>query len=166
VTTQKGCGWTASGTSWIKVLSGASGTGSGKVTYKVAENDQPSPRSAQASIAGRTLTVNQSAAVASRISISVPAVTSTSYSITASAGAGGSISPSGISTVSAGGTLAYTITPAEGFSIASVQVDGVSIGATSSYTFNNVTKSHTIKASFSSISSSARVARVITTIIR
>ena len=70
------------------------------------------------------------------------------YSITASAGAGGSISPSGSKTVAYGGSQAYTITPATGYDISDVKVDGRSVGAVSTYTFSNVTAAHTISASF------------------
>jgi hypothetical protein len=73
-----------------------------------------------------------------------------SYTITATAGPNGSISPSGSSSVLKGGKITYTITPGSGYRIASVLVDGVSVGAASSYTFSNVTADHTISASFAS----------------
>ncbi len=73
------------------------------------------------------------------------------YTITASAGNGGSISPSGTISVNHGGSQTYTITPANGFQISSVVVDGVSSGTSSSYTFSSVTSSHTINAVFTSI---------------
>jgi len=47
-----------------------------------------------------------------------------SPTITASAGAGGSISPSGSVSVASGASRSFTITPATGYSIASVLVDG------------------------------------------
>lgn len=68
--------------------------------------------------------------------------------ITATAGAGGSISPSGTVTVIPGASQTFNITPETGYRIADVVVDGVSAGATSSYTFDNVTADHTISASF------------------
>jgi len=68
--------------------------------------------------------------------------------ITASAGAGGSISPSGTVAVTYGGSQTFTITPDPCYSIADVLVDGVSVGAVSSYTFTNVVTNHTIAASF------------------
>jgi hypothetical protein len=70
------------------------------------------------------------------------------YTITASAGAGGSISPSGAVTVNAGTDKAFTITPDANYAVADVLVDGVSVGAVTSYTFTNVTADHTIAASF------------------
>ncbi|GFO53880.1 hypothetical protein GMSM_08870 [Geomonas sp. Red276] len=71
-------------------------------------------------------------------------------SITASAGTGGTISPSGTVSVPSGGSQSFTITPASGYKIAAVTVDGASVGAVSSYTFSNVTANHTIAASFTS----------------
>lgn len=71
--------------------------------------------------------------------------------ITASAGTGGSISPSGAVTVNAGSNQAFTMTPSSGYSVANVIVDGVSVGAVSSYTFTNVQADHTIAVSFTNI---------------
>jgi hypothetical protein len=71
-----------------------------------------------------------------------------SYTLSASAGTGGTISPAGTATVNSGGNQAYTITPASGYKVADVTVDGASIGAVSSYTFSNVTANHTISATF------------------
>src|SRR5439155_8764 len=68
--------------------------------------------------------------------------------ITASAAPGGSISPAGAVTVNCGSDQAFTITPDACHTIADVMVDGVSVGAVSSYTFTNVTAGHTIAASF------------------
>jgi hypothetical protein len=42
----------------------------------------------------------------------------------------------------------FTITPDAGYHIVDVLVDGVSIGATTSYTFVNVQGNHTISATF------------------
>src|SRR5262249_1895037 len=64
--------------------------------------------------------------------------------ITASASAGGSISPSGAVSVTAGANQAFAITPTACFSVADVIVDGSSVGAVTSYTFNNVQANHTI----------------------
>ena len=70
------------------------------------------------------------------------------YTINASASAGGTISPSGSVTVAQGANQVFTITPGSGYTIADVLVDGSSVGAVSSYTFTNVSSSHTISASF------------------
>src|SRR5206468_3682315 len=70
------------------------------------------------------------------------------YTITASAGANGSISPSGNVTVNHGSNQSFTVTPNLHYHVADVLVDGVSVGAVTSYTFYNVTAGHTIAASF------------------
>jgi hypothetical protein len=70
------------------------------------------------------------------------------YTITATAGANGSISPAGATQVNYGAGQTFTITPAAGYRVAAVTVDGSSVGAVSSYTFSNVTASHTISATF------------------
>jgi hypothetical protein len=69
--------------------------------------------------------------------------------ITATAGAGGTISPSGAVIVNYGASQTFAITPNAGYQIASVLVDGSSVGAVASYQFTNVTTAHTIAASFS-----------------
>ena len=70
------------------------------------------------------------------------------YTIKATAGAGGSISPSGNVSVREGGDQTFTITPDEGYAVANVKIDGKSIGAVKSYTFENVSSPHTIEAIF------------------
>ena len=70
------------------------------------------------------------------------------YTITASAGSNGTISPSGSITVNKGSSKTFTISPKWYYRIASVLVDGVSVGAVNSYTFTNVTTPHTITATF------------------
>lgn len=72
----------------------------------------------------------------------------TSYTITASAGKGGTISPNGTIKVSRGDNKTFTITAGNGYIIADVLVDGVSVGAVSSYTFEKVSKNHTISVTF------------------
>ena len=75
----------------------------------------------------------------------------TRYTITASAGEGGAISPSGSVRVRRGSDQTFTITPDEGYEIADVLVDGESVGAVRSYTFENVRSRHTIEAIFEEI---------------
>ncbi len=70
------------------------------------------------------------------------------YTITASAGTGGSISPSGSVSVREDTDKTFTITPDSGYHISDVLVDGKSVGAVTSYTFDNVQKRHTIEAIF------------------
>src|SRR5262249_60811314 len=66
----------------------------------------------------------------------------------ASGGANGAISPNGGVTVAYGGSQSFTITPDLHYHVADVLVDGVSVGAVTSYSFTNVTADHTIAASF------------------
>lgn len=70
------------------------------------------------------------------------------YQILASAGVGGSISPDGNVSIAEGGSKTFTITPDAGYAVADVLVDGKSVGAARSYTFENIDASHTIEASF------------------
>ena len=70
------------------------------------------------------------------------------YTLTASAGANGVIFPSGTITVNYGASQSFTITPDAGCHVADVKVDGASVGAVTSFTFDNVTSHHTIEASF------------------
>ncbi|MBO4615509.1 MAG: choice-of-anchor J domain-containing protein, partial [Bacteroidales bacterium] len=74
-----------------------------------------------------------------------------SYTINATAGNGGSISPAGQSTVNCGDDITYTITPNNGYMVASLTVDGQNVGSQSSYTFNDVDANHTISATFEQI---------------
>ena len=73
---------------------------------------------------------------------------SSRYAITASAGEGGSISPSGAVRVERGDSQTFTIRAGEGYEISDVLADGRSVGAVSSYTFENVRERHTIRAVF------------------
>ncbi len=68
--------------------------------------------------------------------------------ITATAGKNGSISPRGQVAVQPGASQKFIITPSHRHRITNVQVDGVSKGPITSYTFSNVTANHTIAASF------------------
>ena len=72
-----------------------------------------------------------------------------SYTVTASAGTNGSITPNGVTSANCGANQVYTISPNAGFNIQDVLVDGISQGAISSYTFSNVTATHSISATFS-----------------
>jgi len=68
--------------------------------------------------------------------------------ITASAGANGSISPSGAVAVAYGSNSTFAITPGGFYHVSDVLVDSVSVGASNTYTFLDVTNNHTIAASF------------------
>ncbi len=70
------------------------------------------------------------------------------YTITATAGEGGTISPNGEVEVKKSADQTFTITPAAGYKIKDVLVDGTSAGAVSTYTFTEVKADHTISATF------------------
>ena len=70
------------------------------------------------------------------------------YTISSSAGVNGSITPNGNSSVILGGSQRFNITVNTGYHILDVTVDNVSQGVISTYTFNNVSKTHTIDATF------------------
>lgn len=70
------------------------------------------------------------------------------YTVKATAGSHGSITPSGNVDVLHGGSQTFTIAANSGYAISNVKIDGVSIGAVKSYTFENVTENHTIEVTF------------------
>jgi uncharacterized repeat protein (TIGR01451 family) len=70
------------------------------------------------------------------------------YVITPTWSAGGYITPGAPQAVIHGGSQTFTITPDSHYHIADVWVDGVSVGAQTSYTFSNVTANHVLSAAF------------------
>ena len=74
----------------------------------------------------------------------------TTHTITATVeGENGTISPSGPVSVNKGDDKKFTITPSEGYVIASLKVDGTEVeNPSNTYTFTNVTSNHTIDVSF------------------
>lgn len=83
------------------------------------------------------------------VSYTVPDVLQ-NFTITSSAGGYGSISPSGTVSLTEGQSKTFTISPNSGFHIQDVLVDGADIGASSEYTFNEISANHTIHATFAS----------------
>ena len=76
----------------------------------------------------------------------------TTYSIKASVnGDGGSITPGGEIKVTEGASAAFTVTPASGYKVSKVLIDGSNIGAVESYTFTGVKGAHSIVASFTKV---------------
>jgi len=91
--------------------------------------------------------------------VSTQQATPVTYSITATSSGNGvitalnnnnvSTATSGSTTISSvkvnsGANQSISITPATGYKIAGVTVDGASVGAVTSYTFSNVTANHTL----------------------
>lgn len=70
------------------------------------------------------------------------------YTITATAGDNGSINPTGDREVPAGGSVVYTMQPAEGYQVATMTVDGAPVAKACWYTFLNVVQPHTISVTF------------------
>ena len=77
-----------------------------------------------------------------------PGTSTTRYTIDADASLGGTISPSGRVFVARGNDRTFRISADEGYVIDDVLVDGKSVGAVRSYTFENVRRDHTIEVFF------------------
>ncbi len=71
------------------------------------------------------------------------------HTISATSGVNGTISPVGEVEINHGSNQTFTITPNSNYHVTGVQVDGLPVGAVSSYTFTNIVEDHTISASFS-----------------
>lgn len=69
-------------------------------------------------------------------------------SIAAAAAANGTISQAGITPITPGANVTYTVTPNPGFMVRALVVDGTILPAATSYTFSNVTANHYINAYF------------------
>jgi hypothetical protein len=72
----------------------------------------------------------------------------TELTISAGAGENGSITPSGDVKVKRHGSVDFLIVPIEGYQVDSVFVDDSYRGRLINYSFTNVTKPHSIRASF------------------
>ncbi len=70
------------------------------------------------------------------------------YTITSSAESNGSIDPEGDVVITEGDNRTFNIAADKGYSVKDVLVDGKSVGAKDTYTFENVTSDHTISATF------------------
>lgn len=98
-----------------------------------------------------TRTLHLAAGVGGKFKVTFGFTAAPTFAISATAGNGGAISPSGSVAVVENSSKTFTITPAAGYTLSDVLVDGVSAGALISYTFSNVTADHTISASFSAL---------------
>jgi len=79
-------------------------------------------------------------------------MTMKTFTVTATAGANGTITPSGVATINYNANSAlYTFTPAAGYEVADVTVNGVSVGVVPSYQFVNVMANKTIGVTFQMI---------------
>lgn len=75
----------------------------------------------------------------------------TLHTITAEAGAGGTIDPAGTITVEDNESVAFVATPDKGYEVADVTVDGVSMGAQTSFSLDNVTADHSVMVTFRAV---------------
>lgn len=92
VTSAPGCAWIAgTGASWLAIVDGAAGSGDGTVRVAVAANFGSSPRTGTLTVAGTTITVTQAGAPCA-------------YSVT----------PTSISSPSAGGSITLTVASGAG----------------------------------------------------
>ena len=160
--------FTANGTNYTYTLQNDSGATSTLVTA-VSGNDEPVSINGQALSTGGSATVAIPKSGTTNIVVGIGAKTYTLtilrnsgtggneggggsgysyYTIKATAGAGGSISPSGNVSVREGRDQTFTITPDKGYAVSNVKIDGKSIGAVKSYTFENVRRTHTIEVIF------------------
>ncbi|MES2163323.1 MAG: discoidin domain-containing protein [Pseudomonadota bacterium] len=79
------------------------------------------------------------------------------YTIAASTGDHGAVSPTG-SQVAQGAGQTFTFTPATGYAVASLLVDGKAIAPRDRYTFDNVIAAHAIAATFAPVASTTNLA--------
>ena len=70
------------------------------------------------------------------------------FTIAPNAGSHGTITPSTPTEVPAGGSQTFTISPDQGYVVEDVKVNKESVGAVSSYTFENVQQDSTIRVTF------------------
>jgi hypothetical protein len=71
--------------------------------------------------------------------------------IKTSSSKGGKIEPSGIFSVDSGKSVNFNIVPDACHRIANVKIDGISQGALTAYSFNNITRNHQIRVRFTPI---------------
>ena len=83
--------------------------------------------------------------------------------VTATAGEGGTITPAGQTLVKKGTSKTFDITPAQGYEIVNVNVDGTDLGPISYYTFQRVGVDHTISATFQKAQPSGDTVTLTTT---
>ena len=120
VTAVANCAWRAtSNAPWITITAGAFGTGNDTVSYMVAANTAPTPRTGTMTIGGSTFTVTQ-AGLPCTVSISP-----SSANLTSPAAAGGTV------TVSAGAGCGWTATSNTAWLTISAGANGSGSGAVS-----------------------------------
>jgi hypothetical protein len=74
--------------------------------------------------------------------------TPNTYRMSATANEGGTLTPAGDSVLPEYGTITFTIKPDKNYVVKDVLVDGISVGAVTTYTFSSVIVDHTIEVTF------------------
>jgi formylglycine-generating enzyme required for sulfatase activity len=129
VTTLAGCSWSATpGAGWLHITGGASGTGSGTVSYSVDANTTINPRSATITAGGQPFTVNQ-------------AGLSCTYSLTPTSRDHGSGSGSGSISVTTLAGCSWSATTGDGWLHITGDASGTG-GGTVSYSVDANTTTH------------------------
>ena len=95
------------------------------------------------------LTLEQAQATAKSLGVTVEVGGKKEYTVTVTCGAGGSVSPSGNQKVAEGGSVSFTITPKDGYEVATLVIDGTTVLPLTSYSFMNVDSNHTLYVTFS-----------------
>ncbi len=98
----------------------------------------------------QTVTINSDSVEGEVNFVNEPIPVSVNFNIWATTEGPGSITNPGLFVIGQGQSLNYLMTPGGGASITDVLVNGVSVGAVSSYTFVNVNSNQTIHVIFSS----------------
>ncbi len=77
-----------------------------------------------------------------------PAEGKTTYTVNAVATEGGSVTPSGVQTVPANGSVSFTAAPQSGFRFLSYRVNGRRVSEETAYTLENVDQNYYVEARF------------------
>jgi beta-galactosidase len=74
--------------------------------------------------------------------------TTPQFALTATAPTNGPIAPAGATQVLQGASQTFTFTPASGYGVGTVLIDGQNVGQLTSYTFTDVLANHTVAVNF------------------
>ena len=96
----------------------------------------------------RAFASGEESADSNEVSFSASSPPPATHTITVVAGSNGAVSPGSTVTVASGADQQFIMSPDAGYHVADVQVDGVSQGALSSYTFSQVSADHTLSVAF------------------
>jgi hypothetical protein len=90
----------------------------------------------------------EESADSNEVSFSASSPPPATHTIAVVVGNNGTVSPGSTVTVASGADQHFSMSPDAGYHVADVQVDGVSMGALSSYTFSHVSANHTFSVTF------------------